>query len=314
MTRTRLISAVTCAAALAAGCGKADGRKTLVMVSKGVHPYYAPCEEGFKAAAAKLGAKADYDAPRAFEIPAQVETIENVIARHVDGIAISAVDDQSLAPVIAEASKAGIKVLTFDSPAPSSEALSYIGTLNEQAGFAAGVQLIKAMGSRGDVAVLQGGLAASNLNARYKGFEQALKTNAPQMRIVAREDTQGKIDVSTNKTEALLAAHPGLKAIFSVSAEGAAGAAPVLKERGQAGKIILAGFDDLPDTLAGIRDGSVQFCVAQQTYKMGWLAAEKLLAAIDGQSLPKQIDTGVVVVDKSNVDTYMADMKKQFAN
>lgn len=305
------------------GCGKkeeskgtdqAKGKeKVFVMVPKGVHPYYEPCFEGFKDAAAKYGVKAEYRAAKALEVPQEVEVIENVIARHVDGIAISALDDQGLAPVIDEATKAGIKVVTFDAPAPSSKALTYIGTMNEAAGYAAAEQLIKLMNSEGEVAVIQGGLGAPNLNDRFKGFERCLKEKAPNIKIVAREDEQGKIDITVNKTEALLQAHPNLKAIFGVSAEVCPGAAAALKQQGKAGKIILAGFDDLPDTLSAIRTDIVSFCIAQRTYKMGWLSVEKLLEAIDGKPLPKEIDTGVLVITKQNVDTYMQDMKKEFS-
>ena len=305
------------------GCGKKDESKgtepakgkerVFVMVPKGVHPYYEPCFEGFKDAAAKYGVKAEYRAAKAFEVPQEVEVIENVIARHVDGIAISALDDQGLAPVIEEATKAGIKVVTFDAPAPSSKALTYIGTMNEAAGYAGAEQLLKLMNSEGEVAVLQGGLGAPNLNDRFKGFERCLKEKAPNIKIVAHEDEGGKIDITVNKTEALLQAHPNLKAIFGVSAEVCPGAAAALKQQGKAGKIILAGFDDLPDTLSAIRGDIVNFCIAQRTYKMGWLSVEKLLEAIDGKPLPKEIDTGVLVITKQNVDTYMQDMKKEFA-
>jgi ribose transport system substrate-binding protein len=215
-------------------------------------------------------------------------------------------------PVIQEAADAGIKVITFDAPAPSSKALTYIGTMNETAGYVGAETLMKYMGGQGEVAVLQGGLGAPNLNDRFKGFEKALKEKAPGVKIVAREDTQGKMDITVNKTEALLEAHPNLKAIFGVSAEGAPGAASVLKEQRKAGKIILAGFDDLPDTLAAIRDGTVKFCIAQRTYKMGWLSVEKLLDAIAGKPLEKQIDTGVLIVTPDNVSTYMQEMKKEF--
>lgn len=285
--------------------------KILVMVPKGVHPYYEPCYEGFKDAAEKYGVKTEYRASKAFEVPQQVEVIENLITRRVDGIAISALDDQPLVPVIDEAMKAGIKVITFDAPAPSSKALTYIGTMNEAAGAAGAKELVKHLGTSGEIAVLQGGLAAPNLNDRFKGFEKYLKEHAPGVKIVAREDEQGKIDITVNKTEALLEAHPNLKAIFSVSAEGVPGAASVLKERGKSGKILLAGFDDLPDTLAAIRNGTVKFCIAQRTYKMGWLSVEKLLDTIAGKSLPKQIDTGVLIVTKDNVDNYMERMKTE---
>ncbi len=310
-------------AALSAGCNKkeetsggsqATGKeKLLVMVPKGVHPYYEPCFEGFKDAAAKYGFKAEYRAAKAFEVPQQVEVIENVIARRVAGMAISALDDQGLVPVIEEATKSGIKVITFDAPAPSSKALTYIGTMNEAAGYAGAEELLKIIGQEGEVVVLQGGLGAPNLNDRFKGFERCLKEKAPNVKIVAREDEQGKIDLTVNKTEALLQAHPNLKAIFGVSAEVCPGAAAALKQQGKAGKVVLAGFDDLPDTLAAIRDGVVNFCIAQRTYKMGWLSVEKLMEAIDGKSLPKEIDTGVLVINKGNVDTYMQDMKKEFA-
>jgi ribose transport system substrate-binding protein len=306
------------------GCNKQDGqnapasgsssgkKRVFVMVPKGVHPYYEPCYEGFKDAAAKYGVEAEYKAAKAFEVPQQVEIIENLIARHVDGIAISALDDQGLVPVIDEATRAGIKVITFDAPAPSSKSLTYIGTMNEAAGYAGAAELIKLMNSEGEVAVLQGGLGAPNLNDRFKGFERCLKEKAPNIKIVAREDEQGKIDFTVNKTEALLQAYPNLKAIFGVSAEVCPGAAAALKQQGRAGKVILAGFDDLPDTLAAIRSDAVNFCIAQRTYKMGWLSVEKLLEASQGKTLPKEIDTGVLIITKENVDSYMQEMKKEF--
>jgi ribose transport system substrate-binding protein len=283
-----------------------------VMVPKGVHPYYTPCYEGFTNAAAKYGVQVDYRAAKAFEVPQQVEIIENLIALKVDGIAISALDDQGLVKVIGDATKTGIKVITFDAPAPSSKALTYIGTMNEAAGYAGGEAFIKAMNGEGEVAVLQGGLGAPNLNDRFKGFERCLKEKAPDMKIVAREDEQGKMDMTVNKTEALLQAHPNLKGIFGVSAECVPGAAAALRQQGKSGKIVLAGFDDLPDTLAAIKAGIANFCIAQRTYKMGWLSVEKLLEATEGKPLPKEIDTGVIIITKDNADTYMEEMKKEF--
>ncbi len=77
------------------------------------------------------------------------------------------------------------------------------------------------------------------------------------------------------------------------------------------GKLVIAGFDDLQGTLAGIRDGLVAFCVVQNTYKMGWLSVEELRAAIEGKAVPKVIDTGVVFVDKSNLATYSGEMRNE---
>lgn len=287
-------------------------KPVFVMVPKGVHPYYEPCFEGFKAAAAKYGVTVRKVDPQKFELPLQVKVIEDLIAQKVDGIAISALDDAGLVPVIADAMKAGIKVITFDAPAPSSAALTYIGTDNETAGYEAGKKMAELMNREGEIIILQGGLGAANLNLRTKGFKRAIAEVAPKIKVLDVVDVQGDFAVATNKTEAILQTYPNLKAIFAVSAEGAPAAANVLRQQKKAGKIILAGFDDLKDTLEGIRDGTVAFCLVQKTYKMGWLSVEKLLDAMAGKAIPKVIDTGVLFVTKSNVNTYMDEMKKEF--
>lgn len=287
-------------------------QKTFVMVPKGVHPYYEPCYEGFKAAAAKYGVKVDKVDPQKFELPMQVKVIEDLIAQQVDGIAISALDDAGLVPVINEATKAGIKVITFDAPAPSSAALTYIGTDNKTAGFEAGKKMAERMKGVGKLVILQGGLGAANLNLRTQGFKEAMAKFAPKAKVLEVVDVAGDFSVATNKTEALLQTYPDLTAIFAVSAEGAPAAAAVLKQQKKNGKILLAGFDDLKDTLEGIKDGTVDFCLVQKTFKMGWLSIEALLNASNGKKLPKVTDTGVLFVTKANLGTYMTEMKKEF--
>ena len=111
---------------------------TFVMVPKGVHPYYEPCYEGFKAAAAKYGITVDKVDPQKFELPLQVKVIEDLIAQQVDGIAISALDDAGLVPVINEAMKAGIKVIERV-PAevvPSQYSERYLETKRDKMGHA----------------------------------------------------------------------------------------------------------------------------------------------------------------------------------
>lgn len=309
--KTRLFRALALAS-LVIPMAASAAQKTFVMVPKGVHPYYEPCYEGFQAAAKKYGVKVEKVDPQKFELPLQVRVIEDLIAQKVDGIAISALDDAGLVPVIHDATKAGIKVITFDAPAPSSEALTYIGTDNKSAGEAAGKKMGEIMKGKGNVVILQGGLGATNLNLRTQGFKESL-AKYPDIKVLEVVDEQGDFNISMNKTEAVLQTYPNVTAIFSVSAEGAPAAAQVLKQQGKAGKILLAGFDDLKDTLEGIKDGTIAFCLVQKTFKMGWLSVEALLDAGKGKKLPKVTDTGVLFVTKDNVGTYMDQMKKEFA-
>lgn len=302
---------VTGGMVFATGQPEAAKSKVLVMVPKGVHPYYEPCFEGFKDAAAKYGYEAQYEAPATFDVGVQVKTIENLIVRGVAGISISALDDAGLVPVIQDATDAGIKVVTFDAPAPSSAALSYIGTVNEAAGYAAGKEVAKLLGNQGEVAFVQAGFSP-NLSQRNDGFAKALAEVAPAMKIVTIGDCKGDMGIGVDQAESILGAYPDLKAIFGISACGAAAGGIVVKEQGKTGKVLVAGFDDLKETLDLVREGVVNFCLVQKTYKMGWISAVKLIEALEGKTIEKEIDTGVIFVTKSNIDTYMADMKKEF--
>lgn len=285
-----------------------DSLPTFVMVPKLVHPFYEPCIEGFKDAGKKYGVNIEVESPPKFDIALQVKVIEDLIARGVDGIAISAVDNKGLVAVVDEAIAAGITVICFDADAPATNRACYIGTVNEAAGYTAGEYMFNLMGNKGNVAILQGGLAP-NLNARQEGFRAAAAKSG--VKIVAFEDFQADFAMGVNKTEALLETYPDLNAIFGVSAYGAPTAATVLKEQGKSGKVVIGGFDDLAETITGINDGSVQFCLVQKAYKMGWLSVEKLLDLRAGKSVPDVVDTGIIIVTKENVNSYMGEVKSE---
>jgi ribose transport system substrate-binding protein len=299
------------AAMLALLCGavRAAPAATFVMVPKSSSPYYQPCFEGFSAAAAKYGLAVRRIDPARPEAPVQAEVIQRLIGEHVDGIALSAIDDAGLAPVIAAAARAGVPVITFDSPAPSSVAQSYIGTDNRAAGLEAGKRLASLMKGAGRLLVLQGGLAAANLNLRAQGLREALaKTSVKVLEVV---DISGDDAAAAAKTAEALRGHTEATAVFSVSSAGAPAAAEALARQGRAGKVLVAGFDDRPATLDGIRRGTVSFCVVQKTFKMGWLSVRALLAAAAGRKPPRKVDTGVVFVTGANVDTYVDEMRSE---
>jgi ribose transport system substrate-binding protein len=304
-----LLAVVIGPTVFAAGQQDGDGdMPTFVMVPKLVHPFYEPCIEGFKDAGEKYGVNIEVESPPKFDISLQVKVIEDLIARGVDGIAISAVDDKGLVAVVKEAIDAGITVICFDADAPSTDRSCYIGTVNESAGFAAGEYMFDMMGDKGNVAILQGGLAP-NLNARQVGFRKAADESGVD--IVAFEDFQADFAMGVNKTEALLETYSDLDAIFGVSAYGAPTASTVLKEQGKGGDILVGGFDDLAETITGIKEGTVQFCLVQKAYKMGWMSVEKLLDIQAGKSVEDVVDTGIIIVTKENVDSYMAEVKAE---
>jgi ribose transport system substrate-binding protein len=306
-----LLMLVALPLAFAGGGAEKDGL-TFVMVPKLVHPFYEPCYEGFEAAGKQYGIKTEFEAPPKAEVDLQVKVIENLISRGVDGIAISATDDTGLKGVVDEAMRAGIKVITFDADAPSTSRLCYVGTNNRAAGGTAGEEMVRLLGSKGGkVALLLATLGAPNLLERAEEFQKAFQTAGAQYQVVAVEGFETDLAEAVNKTEALLQTYRDMGGFFGVSAYGGPAAATVIKEQRKVGKVLVCGFDDLEETLEAIRDGSMQFTLVQKTFNMGWLSVEKLKSAVEGGTLSDNYDTGVIIVDRQNVNTYMEDMKKE---
>ena len=129
-------------------------------------------------AAKELGITLTWEAPTSNSGLKQKELIENLIKYKVDGILISCNDEELLREPINEASKAGIKVATYDSDCPVSKRIFYIGTDNEKAGKICGETLLKLYEKNkqkpDQILVLSGGTTALNMKQRLKGFRTVI--------------------------------------------------------------------------------------------------------------------------------------------
>jgi len=280
---------------------------TIAVVPKVAVPFFDDCNTGAQEAADKLGVKYQWVVPQNTQGSTQVKIVEDLIARHVDGIAISVNEPKSVEGIIKQAVDAGIAVLTFDSDSANSGRSMYIGTINEAAGETMGKAMAEAIGGEGKVAIVTGQLGASNLNERIDGVKKALAAY-PNIEIVATEGTEDDLAKGVSVTEALLRANPDLKGIFGMSQVGGPAVAKVLAQKefsDRKGVVKVFAFDDLPDTIKGVKDGFIDGIMVQRPVTMGRLAVEHLVAQITGEEKnPENVDTGVTVVTADNLGSY----------
>lgn len=306
--------ATVAAAALLAGLGAAQGAAakdvkdiTVAVVPKVAVPFFDDCNKGAGDEAKALGVNYQWVVPQNTQGSTQVKIIEDLMAKHVDGIAISVNEPKSVEHVIKRAVDSGIKVLTFDSDSAKSARSMYIGTNNEAAGATMGEVMAKQLGGEGEVAIVTGQLGATNLNERIAGIKKAL-AGSPGIKIVATEGTEDDLAKAVSVDEALFRAHPHLKGIFGVSQVGGPSVAKVMntKEFGsKKGTVKVIAFDDLPDTVKGVKEGFIQAIMVQRPVTMGKLAVEHLVDQIQGkETKPENIDTGVTVVTADNLGSY----------
>src|SRR3989338_4948405 len=175
--------------AMLAGTAAVAQDITIAVVPKVAVPFFDDCNTGAQAAADALGVGYQWFVPQNTQGATQVKIMEDLIARHVSGIAISVNEPKSVEGVIKQAMDAGIKVVTFDSDSAESGRSMYIGTINKQAGVTMGNSMAEKLGGKGKVAIITGQLGASNLNERIDGVKEALAAY-PDIEIVAVEGTE----------------------------------------------------------------------------------------------------------------------------
>ena len=302
-TTTAAAATTTGAAATEAPTTEAPAQKarTFAVVYPIIHPFFEDTSRGAEEAAAAIGAKVQLHGPDVFDVQKQIEIVENLIAMKVDGFGIGSTDSKALTPLIDKAMDMGIKVVSFDTDAPESKRLSYIGTDNFNAGKHMGEALVKQLDGKGTVLVSMGVPSQLNLKQRLDGVEEVLK-DYPEVVIVDTQSGQGDPAMTLANIEDMVKAHPDFDALIGIDAAAAPAAATVWKGKGLQQVVIV--FDDLPETLQGIRDGQITISIAQKQFLWGQLMVERLNEACDGIAIPENEDTGTIEITKDNVDTY----------
>jgi ribose transport system substrate-binding protein len=319
--KTWLYSTAICATALCATVAvssvtpahAADKTYNFAIVPKSLNnPYFDLSRDGCMAEATKLGnVKCTYIGPVNQDAAAEVQTIQDLITRGTDGIAISVADAGSVQRVIAHGRAAGIPIITFDADAPASARQAYVGTNNLLLGQYLGEQLIKAHPTAGTYAMVSGGPAAENLNQRLKGVRDVLGkagwkeiSGSPTF---CNDDSALGIQQMTD----LMTGNPNLSAIVAV------GGWPMFTENAydafynknkaaiDGGKLTIVTADTLPAELNELKRGEIAALVGQQPYAMGAKAMDILLQLKEGKTVDPIQYVGLDIVTKDNVDTFL---------
>jgi ribose transport system substrate-binding protein len=75
-------------------------------------------------------------------------------------------------------------------------------------------------------------------------------------------------------------------------------------------KPILVVFDEEEETLKAVRDGLISATVVQRPFQFGYQSVKALKELRDGKTLPQFIDTGILVVDKKNLDQFWNELRE----
>jgi ribose transport system substrate-binding protein len=304
---------------LTSGCGRHSTKEVYYLIASDMAlPYWQIAAAGFNDAAAQYKVTARVAGPDGHDPQAELDALHKAIAAKPAGILISVADVVLLQPEIDKAIGAGIPVITMDSDAPGSRRLYFIGTNNLEAGRLGGLRVIQKLGGKGNVVFFT--LASqANTEERLKGFKEVFATR-PDIHIVEVVDIKGDTRKAFDWTqEALvLTGSKRVDAFVSLESASSLAVADALKRANTNDRLLVA-WDVDPDTLEGIKAGTIDSTVAQKPYTMAYIglkALDEVFHAPPGQlgkdysanafaPYPIFVDTGTSLVDKTKVDLYI---------
>jgi ribose transport system substrate-binding protein len=241
--------------------------------------------------------------PVAADAIEQTRMMDDLVARGVDGIAVSCNDPTACIAPIDRAIAAGIPVMTWDSDAPQSQRFTFLSIDNYVAGQTAADLLAKAIGERGKVALLTGVPGALNLDQRVRGFKDRL-ANYPDMQVVATVASNEDINLGVQGVEETMQAHPDLRGWFFVGLwplVADRGAMPLWEQAARQRDLKSVAFDTLPVELNLLRDGYLSALIGQKYWGWGYDSVQILYDRIvSNKQFPPFIDTGTDIVTPNN--------------
>lgn len=158
--------------------------------------------------------------------------------------------------------------------------------------------MIKDLGGKGKVAVLEGIPGASSTNERQSGFEETLKKEAPDMEIVTSLTANYNREEGASVTEDVLQSNPDLAAIYGHNDDMALGAIRSVEAAGKLEQIKIYGIDAVDDALAAIEKGEMAATVQQQPDLQIETAIENAIKYLNGENVDELVNIPLKLVTK----------------
>lgn len=297
----------------------------IAFVTGGSNSYWQLTANGARAAAHDNRVDLRVVMPEENEnVEQQTALLSDLDLKGVEGVAVSPLDAEGQTATIDKLAK-GVVVVTFDSDAPDSQRVRYVGASNFQAGRRAASLVHEAIPAGGKVAVVVVNLTKDNMIERRAGFDDAIAKNAGEQpteapsaayEVVDYIVDEGNADVCRERVKKSLVDHPDIACLVGMNAYHGPILLKVLDDEQKLGKVAIVAFDEQDETLAGIEAGTIYATVAQDPYLFGYEAVRSLAVMCRGGDRQRPIagaESTLSVTTTSVTKDNLPEFRKQLA-
>ncbi len=295
-----------CFVALLPGCNNSSGgsangagvkKLRLAFVANTADEYWSIVHLGCDFAAKDLGdVDMQFCFPAEHTAKAQQDLLNDLVAKGIDGIAISPIDADSQTDFL-NSIAAKTLLVCADSDATKSQRACYIGTDNVAAGTQVADLLKAALPQGGKIILLVGYANAQNTKDRVQGIQTGL--NGSNIQIVDTMADDHKSSLAQKNAEDALKKNPDLAGMVGIYSYHGPAILTAVRGAAKAGQVKIVCFDEDSETLAGIIAGDIYGTVVQKPLKIGFQAIDRMEKYLHGDK--SQLAGGKVLISANTI-------------
>jgi ABC-type sugar transport system substrate-binding protein len=297
--------------ALGLGSGRSTPQVRVAVVPPGfTSPFHVAVKNGATQAASELGWQVDVVAAESEDdFAGQVVVVEQEIQKGVAAIGVNPIDAEAIVTAVKDANQAHVPVFMQNliTPVGKGNVIEYIGYDQWNGAAQLAEYSCSLLKGKGAVFILTG-IPGFHANRRTGGFKWGLHEYCPAVKVVGEQTAEWDREKALNIATAALEQHPEIDLFYGNSDEMDIGACIAAKKLGRTVNkdIYCLGIDGNPVTLDLIEKGDVTATLGVYPDKIGYVLIKQMAKFLQGERVPRILETPALVVDKGNLNDYRA--------
>lgn len=237
-------------------------------------------------------------------VPQQTFLVDEAINQKRDAFVFTPVDIKAMVPSVQKINATGAPLVNVGDRLTGGDIVAFVGTDDYAIARDTARTLLKAMGGKGNVIVLEGPANIPTAEGRLRGFRDALK-EFPEVKVVLSKNAMYARPAAGDLLKAMLklSSTPQIDGVLAANDAMALGAVEAFKDAKKKMPLIV-GINASKEAVELIKAGDMLASGDYNGLIEGCLGAEIAIRALRKQPVPKEVLATSAVVDKSNLAAY----------
>src|SRR3954470_10879801 len=285
-----------------AATARADGETVAVFTKNQTNPFFQTVRVGADLAAKNLNAKTLHYIPtKPDSIPEQLSQIEDVVVKKPDAIVFTPVDYKAMVPGIEKINDAKILAVNITDRAAGGKFVAFVGADDYNLGLETGRYLLKTLGGKGSVVIIEGVKGSLTSVDRVRGFNDAIKEN-PGVKLLASQPGNYQRLQALQVMENLMQSNSQIDGVLAANDAMAVGAIEALDGANRKAQVI--GINGTKEAVDAVKSGKLLATGDYNGFAQGCIGTMIAIRTLRNQPVVSEIVLKPTIITKDNYQPF----------